>query len=1439
MFQVYVSSSGNDSDSCGPLLEPCRSIVQAVSKVDPGGIILLNGSGTEQHAYDCSFSSVARDHHPGIYISKNLSMKSSFSVPRISCIDGFHFQKSDWKEQPLQFEISGIIFEKTTLTFEDCSNVKIFNCSFHESLVALTIHIRKVTRFSLDIRGSSLFWNNSLCVHFVLSDDIRTQDRYAVINVTDTHFLENGHHSGGLSRVGVIEVTDKGKTSGRLYLDVFCNNVKCIRNRGSFLNNDIVTAVTRELYKNVQLNFNQGILSRFSDSNSDPVGSLYSSQAMKLSATFIDVHCIHNMLLRCIAVTSDDIEIEIQTSQFIGQSAKNAHGGCVFLKSNGYVSLAISDTTFSRNKAKAGGAISINCSNGIVKLNFTNVDFTRCSSQIYGCAVLVGQVQYREKLSPYKLFANFTNVQVKRCSGTDSNHNHRCKSIYLLLKNGAVNVKNSTWSDNLKATAGALFVGARGGKVDVDVVDCTFVDNGAPKRSAVLSLLTLKTHSGNVMIVNTSFINKKKRQVEAMRISGSYQMKLLDITCMRFWSGLFTQLMGSRSVAKIYIDRCKFINNIKDAYIYLRDPSLVQLIIKSTILTSKLLAESGYALRIVIPPLRNVNISNAVIKLENNIFESKPSTGLALFFKGIKNVTVRNTTFRNCICFHPKDWKKYPGSSTGSFRETATGAISILTNFDEPVNFGCIESNTANDTHPLYSYETHVLFEDTTFIDNLGLLVGGVYLTNGNNTFRGCTFRDNFSLQRAGHVYSAYGTGQVNFINCSFINRKEGRNVNKIRFDKASFFYSESEGPVHVLNTTMATTVDNGKINAFSVFEISNGGFVKMDVNSSIQCSTGYNLELDNNTHFVYTEKNKRNCRINITVLRYSCRLCGPGVYSLLNGASHGVLVDPPFKCLKCPFGANCVNRNIAAKPNFWGYPISNNSPQLRFSACPEHYCESPPSNSAQYNSCFGNRTGFLCGECLPGYSETLLSTECRKSTECNNIWMWSLTILLLTTGFVLYLLIKPPILSFLRTQIFWFRKRDEEQTRTDLGEPHDQSEYGFLKITFYFYQAAELLVVGSSEKLLHKINFLYAVVAVFNFKIQSLNDGIGCPFQGITAVTKQLILSATVLVTMAEVGVLFFLHFVFNAMRQKERPSLFHYMAVVLEILLLGYETLAETSLKLMYCVDIGSEKRLFFNGEVVCWQWWQYILLGYNAVFVVPFVLVLYYGSTRLSKSSISAGEFLGACILPLPFLMYWLLKKIFKKKSRNHENNEEIADVLEVLYGPFRQPNEDDNGAIYWESVLIGRRLIFLSCHAFIETPMLRMVCMTVTCVVMLLHHVLKNPYRNPIANKAETLSLLILVGIAVINLTKETLISFGTSIEGPAKYDMKILDWVEIVALAFVPALFAIFISFAVFSLLARLMTSLAKIISHWVPCPRLSLGFNSELQRPLLDVSEED
>ena len=91
-------------------------------------------------------------------------------------------------------------------------------------------------------------------------------------------------------------------------------------------------------------------------------------------------------------------------------------------------------------------------------------------------------------------------------------------------------------------------------------------------------------------------------------------------------------------------------------------------------------------------------------------------------------------------------------------------------------------------------------------------------------------------------------------------------------------------------------------------------------------------------------------------------------------------------------------------------------------------------------------------------------------------------------TGY--YLLIKPPILRTLGNQILWFKKSDEYQPGegSDFNDDGEHSESDFSKITFYFYQAAETLIVGSVEELVGKIPFIHFVISVYNFHVQSIN---------------------------------------------------------------------------------------------------------------------------------------------------------------------------------------------------------------------------------------------------------------------------------------------------------------------------------------------------------------
>ena len=629
------------------------------------------------------------------------------------------------------------------------------------------------------------------------------------------------------------------------------------------------------------------------------------------------------------------------------------------------------------------------------------------------------------------------------------------------------------------------------------------------------------------------------------------------------------------------------------------------------------------------------------------------------------------------------------------------------------------------------------------------------------------------------------------------------------------------------------------KRGSYPVLDISSGGYVEVDDNTTIQCSKGSRLLLQNTTHFSLSEERYKNdfCKINVTGLKVSCKSCSPGYYSLQRGSMRGLTLNGPVQCLPCPFGATCIYSNIAAKPNFWGQQISEHQQSLHFIACPDDYCQSPASGSKDYNSCQGKRTGILCGACAPGYSESLLSTECLTPDRCSDKWLWIVTSLAIT-GFTIYLLTKPPVLKFLGRQILWCKRKEQHPDTHDLDQVEEHFDSGYIKIAFFFYQVAELLTVGSTDDLFHKIPFIPVVVANFNFRIRAIKERMRCPFVGLTVVTKKLLLFGTVFATMADVVIIYFIHLCFNVARNKAIPSPERYIAAIIEVLLFGYERLVETSFKLMDCVPIGpKEKRLFFDGTVICWQWWQYTLLAYTTVFVVPFIIVLYFCSFKVYRASISATEFLCACILPLPFLIYWLIKSVQIDREQHGITTPSVQfvnqHVLEVLIGPFRPPNGEDKGTLYWESILIGRRFILLACHAFFEDAMLCWVVMTFACVLMLLHHVWKNPYRDPIANGTETVSLLLLVMIGLINLTKAALVSFGTSPDGPSKSYIQAMEWVQIVALTFLPIVASLCVVLAILSQLFRLVMLLTM---HTRCCLQMARNswWTTEESRPLID-----
>lgn len=1435
---VYVSRSGQDTDTCGNRTEPCRTILQAIQLVDWGGHIYLNGTGTKEHPFDCK-NRTAHDQNPGIPISKSVSMESFEAMSFIACEKGFHFYKL---KRRMKIRLSGIAFRNTPLTFDDCSQVQFINCSHQNTRKAILVVTKTIPILHFDIQGSSFFQNNQHCVEIFLH---KGSGHFLVINIRQSRFQENGilDTDGQAPFKALISIATDVKTPSKsTHVQISCQNVISVENKAPFLILDSASAVTKEIYSHVKL-LNNNLTTTSDKGNGRFTDGMYISRARKTDVRFADFVCANNSnnaALRCVKIYSYEARVDIENSSFVGHKVTTGKGGAVSVDCKLHASLVVKNTAFEKNRANfGGGAVFLDTVKGNLRLNLTNVNFSNCESATDGSAVMIGKTHtLRAKPIAYALYAYFSNVRVKDCVSRNS-------SMCVMLRSGHVTFKEFHWTNLRPNTAGAMYVGSTGGKTDVTISESSF-NRSQPNGSVFVGIEALKNLKGSVTVSNTSMSNS---QESALVISPRYKITLFNVTfssCKHGFQISKRWLSHDRtplSPVNILIDNCTFRQNVYDVSLTIRDPRSVSFTIKNSIFTGRPQSQhvSAYAIRFFIPALKKHTGSRATVTLDRVIFDSRPASSFALYFQGKKTLTIRRSIFRNCTSFRREQWN-YGDSK--SIYETASGAISILSVIDKQWKLGCVHRNVYNDTHPRWRYDSHVTFEDTIFQENAGLNAGAVYVSNGNTTFRNCSFLNNFAARNTGQVYSAYGTGRVEFKNCSFASDRKDTTVTGRKFRNVAFFYSESEGPVVFRNTSMFSAVAQRRL--YSVLEISNGGYVDIDQNTTIHCK-GSQLSLQNATHFVYTEKRKSYCLVNVTVLKFTCRLCSSGYYSLQTGHSYGLTVNNSFQCQPCPLGANCIrnNLNIAAKENFWGYKIPDKHPEsLKFVPCPKKYCQSPNPHSvvSAYNSCYGNRAGFLCGKCASGYTESLFSAECRSVTQCSDYLLW-IVVIVFSFGLAVYLLTKPPLLRFLSGEhILWFMKKKENPTSQQVSQDSEQLDSGYLKIAFYYYQVADLLLGNSLEEMIPKVPLINAVVYAFNFQVSAIYRGIDCPLPGLTAVTKELLLSLVVFATMANVFFIYCIHLIINLVRKTGRPSVHHYMAVVLEILLLGYDRLAETSLALMHCVSIGAERRLFIDGNTPCWQTWQYLLLGYVVVFVVPFIAVLYFGSSKLYKSSISACGFLAACVLPLPFLVFWLLTRVFtgQREEKQDDDEEEAAtihndnaEVMKVLHEPFRAPIGQEQGTLYWESILIGRRLILLTFHSFIPNAMLRFFFMAGACDFMAIHHIVKNPFRDAMANKVEAMSLITLAAIAKISLIKATLLSSGVTPEGQNNLYIEEMQWFELVAMVFVPAILFLLAVLAILSQIARLVFLLIKKIIDFVRTDDTNSESPADLTQPLL------
>jgi len=741
-----------------------------------------------------------------------------------------------------------------------------------------------------------------------------------------------------------------------------------------------------------------------------------------------------------------------------------------------------------------------------------------------------------------------------------------------------------------------------------------------------------------------------------------------------------------------------------------------------------------------------------------------------------------------------------------------------------------------------------VTFNNSEFRGNSGVAESAVTILDVKTIdIQNTNFTNNFGSTDGSHVRVQMRSSKLTICKSNFYQSKESQVFNISReLPYNGFLTVTSFGNISIRESSFVS--DPFSVDGEALLFVKGAHRVVMNDSVRINSPFSTKLHLHNFTHHEYMPDHVQALIVSFSVSTESCPM---GTYSLKRGSSEGFTIENLVKCLPCPRGGNCTSGAISARHNFWGYPIGD---KVYFKFCPQGYCCPPVNQRCPYQNtsylqsgCQGNRTGFLCGRCKKGFSDTLFTTNCVPVKHCTHYW-YLILIFICASLFALFLVHQPPVFEILIRNLTWFLPRrertvsgDYDNLDSDAKKTDNGSSSGYLKILFYFYQIAGVLTASSyGVRGVLKDSIVSPLVSLLDFKISVYNDWSICPFPGITPLKKTLFQVVAVIAIFLSIPVIYLLHSGLNKLRKRTPalPQCSPYLAATVEILLLGYSAATGTAMKLLSCVQIQHVSRWFYDAEITCFQWWQNASFAGIALFLFPFIFTLYFASLQLYLRQISAKIFLLACVFPLPYLLHVFvshLNKVFvqrhdfrEKASPSSFDDHEEGDkctfasstiehaVLEVLTAPFCKPQDSHpTGKVYWESVLIGRRFLLILIASFLEHAFLRSVCLALFCLVFLLHHVYKKPFVQFRANLIETISLATLVAIAILNVGVASYYSMGIEAGGLEQQYVRFFHLTEAVLLGFAPFLFVVFVFLSLVSQLVRLAVMLLSQATRWI------------------------
>ena len=1331
-----------------------------------GDIINIDGTGTSRDPYPCQ-------NEKGLDLA-GLVLRSYNSRAFISCrTNGFRFFCGMASRGVILEEIT---FVNTSIHLFECS-LNAVACSFiNSSVPTLTLKFDEffVVR-NVQLYGC-IFRNNS-------ASSVAIYGNSSVnLNISSSAFVNNEIRSEGdaILNMSIQNLQANQSSIKANFTDLrvshnICSGKACFRVFAGINGTDLVLVMERVLFENNVAEVNILDVHGFSNGYTD----FKSSQFLENTGRAVKIH------------NGDSIDLKIERSNFSGNGIPysrikpewnydESNGGAVLV--DGFTQdalVSLHGSKFNSNKGGSGGACAfINISQSLL-VDIKNCQFVRNEGRFSGGAVAVGSfsklLDYSDSICIHDSDFSGNKLLMDACGELDCGGG--AVALYVLHM-GNLSIVNDTFTDNRAEgkTSGAIHAEVVRLYSDVEILNCEFLRNWATELTSTLALYFPDSSQPRVTLQNLTFINN----------SGDVNNSLITSV-----------------TSDILI-------NPGNGYVVLR--------------SSKIQKNSGGGFQVLfISPDRNLG-GNVSFVMENTLISENIHFLMLIRIDGPAFQPVyhlKNVSFVNNNCNTGYGWSCIHLAALNSNCSFHLEQSTFLNNLGPSGVIRIVSSPPAISNTKFRTIINNTEFRNNSGGDTCILELLDVYATEIQN----CNFTDNFGGVVSSHI--RIFPGKLTFWNNTFYQSAEsqvlydvgGKSKDLVAF--SGFLAVTQSESVEIRNSSFILDPFSAEGKAIIVVEGAGEGIL----DDSVQIASPINTKLNMRRLQTYTHHEG----VTKELVWISTERCPVGTYSIRRGKQSGYSVKELVKCYRCPVGGNCSS-SLAAQPNFWGYPVNKDS--VSYQLCPEGYCCLPSvDNKCSYDNtsylhsgCQDNRTGILCGQCKQNFTEGLFTTECVRAKDCTHSWYLVVFFLALTISFAFYLVKKPPVFEWVGKQLTWLITRRAEENNQENVSPN----YGFLKIIFYFYQVAGVLTVSSYgvEHLLRN-EIVLPVTNLFNLKLYANTNWKICPWPIFTPLLKTVFQLVTVMTIFFWIPVLYLLHSGLNKSLKREPtfPPVGPYLGAVLEIMLLGYSAVAGTIAQLLRCVSIQEVHRWYYDAQYVCWhQWWQIVADFVIALYLFPFMFTLSVGSVQLQRAEISEKKFLLAIILPLPYILFVLYDCVKKKitqradyqipltagsvHNEEHDTNsststraslleeEEIpptADLvhnevhkvlLEVLCGPFTKLQDNQpQGKIYWEGVLIGRRFFIIAIGCLLsEHALLRSVFLTILCLIYLVVHIYLKPFAQRRANFTETVSLATLVIIGVINVG---LASARSDVSGINQRYFSILLMLEAALLGVVP------------------------------------------------------